>query len=291
MIKISSSHIHIKDPKTYEEQLTILKDRKLIIDNRDDALSTLKKVNYYRFSAYGLTLKDPKKKDDFQKGVTFSQIKNIYYFDKKLRETLIYYLESVEVEFRAKIAYYHSHQFDSLGYKDPDNFRDPNIHKVFLENLNERIDRSGSELFIKHHKNNYNGEFPFWVAIEVLSFGDLSRLFKNLLKRNQKEVIKDFNVYFLAVPQWLHSLSYLRNVCAHYGRLYGKDLMIKPPVNKKVLNNNRVFATIFYLSRLLHEEDRINLTNELKILIKEYSNNIDLNEIGFPSEWEDLLKK
>lgn len=45
-----------------------------------------------------------------------------YYFDKKLRELLIYYLESVEIEFRTKIAYYHAHDYGPLGYKESKNF-------------------------------------------------------------------------------------------------------------------------------------------------------------------------
>ncbi|WP_269410325.1 hypothetical protein [Lentibacillus daqui] len=61
-----SDHIHIKEPKTYEEQLDILRSRNLIIDDVEDALGFLKKVNYYRFSAYGLTLKQKDNKDLFE---------------------------------------------------------------------------------------------------------------------------------------------------------------------------------------------------------------------------------
>src|SRR5699024_11330669 len=80
-------------------------------------------------------------------GVTFKQMKEIYQFDKRLRETLLYYLESIEIEFRSKIAYYHAHEFGALGYKNPDNFNRPKFHREFLSRLEKEIDRSNKELF------------------------------------------------------------------------------------------------------------------------------------------------
>lgn len=62
---MAPSEIHIKEPKTYEQQAQILQKRNLIIDDMKGALSFLKRVNYYRFSAYGLTLKQSDNKDLF----------------------------------------------------------------------------------------------------------------------------------------------------------------------------------------------------------------------------------
>lgn len=152
----------------------------------------------------------------------------IYNFDKKLRELLIYYLESIEIEFRTKIAYYHVHDYGALGYKDSSNFNKKDYHASFLTKLDKDIDKSKKELFVIHHKSKYNGLFPLWVAIEVTSFGDLSRLYRNLLRSTKIKVIQHLNIPPETVASWLHTLSYVRNICAHYGRLYGKDLIIKP---------------------------------------------------------------
>lgn len=46
----------LKPAKTFDEQLDILISRNLIVDNRTRAINILKQVNYYRFSAYSLTL-------------------------------------------------------------------------------------------------------------------------------------------------------------------------------------------------------------------------------------------
>lgn len=50
----------VKPFKTIEEQISILEDRGLIIDDEDAVKKFLANLNYYRLSAYTLTLR----KDD-----------------------------------------------------------------------------------------------------------------------------------------------------------------------------------------------------------------------------------
>ena len=94
----------IKPFKTIEEQITILKDRGLIIDDEEKAKSFLANLNYYRLSAYTLTLR---KEDRFYKNVHFSDVMQIYNFDMELRAALMYLLESIEVSMRTYIGYFH----------------------------------------------------------------------------------------------------------------------------------------------------------------------------------------
>lgn len=289
-----SDNIHIKQPKTFEEQIEILKNRNLIIKNTKEAVNFLKRVNYYRFSAYGLTLKHEDNKDVFLEGTTFNQMKAIYNFDKRLREFLMYYLETIEIEFRTKIAYYHAHEFGPLGYKDSIHFEKEWAHTMFMKSLNKKIEQSGKELFVLHHKSKYKGEFPFWVAIEVTSFTDLSKLFRNLLRNSKRKIVKDYNIPHDYAISWLHALSYVRNICAHYGRLYGKKLIIKPRLFKDVeedVENSRVFSVVYVINRLLSSEDRTNFIISLQALLEENANYIKLQEIGFPTNWESLLKR
>src|SRR5699024_8100377 len=217
------------------------------------------RVNYYRFSAYGLTLKQKGQKDIFKSGVTFKQMKEIYQFDKRLRETLLYYLESIEIEFRSKIAYYHAHEFGALGYKNPDNFNRPKFHREFLRRLEKEIDRSNKELFVIHHKAKYKGLFLFCVAIEVMSFGELSKLFRNLPRTINVIIIKVFSVDLHTSASWVHTLSHVHDICAHYGRLYGKKISINPQLEKSNMNNQfdntQIFAAIFALFKLLDQKD------------------------------------
>lgn len=61
----------------YDEQLALLRERGLIIANPAAAKETLRKTNYYRFSAYSLTLR---KDDVFYPQVTFEDIEILYHF-------------------------------------------------------------------------------------------------------------------------------------------------------------------------------------------------------------------
>lgn len=107
--------------------------------------------------------------------------------------------------------------------------------------------------------------------------------------------LRELLIYYLEsieATSWLHTLSYIRNVCAHYGRLYGKNLIIKPKLPKgkqKEFKNNRVFAAIFALTNLLHQDERKHFLITLQALIEKYSDYIKLKEIGFPSEWIKIL--
>ncbi|HLR59469.1 MAG TPA: hypothetical protein VK094_03265 [Pseudogracilibacillus sp.] len=47
----------LKEPKTLTEQIHILRERNLNVGNEVFAKEVLSQINYYRFSAYTLTLK------------------------------------------------------------------------------------------------------------------------------------------------------------------------------------------------------------------------------------------
>lgn len=65
---MDASVIELKPPTTYEEQLDLLRSRGLIIPNEVNAITVLKRINYYRFTAYTLTFKE---NDKFFSNVTF----------------------------------------------------------------------------------------------------------------------------------------------------------------------------------------------------------------------------
>lgn len=281
----------IKDPKTIDEQIIILKSRSIIIDNEDFAVKVLKKVNYYRLSAYMLTHKNSN--GDYN-NLSIEDVYNIYLFDKRLRNLILPILEDIEIAFRTHISYHIAHKYGALGYKDSNNFREPQFHKGMIDALNDEIDRS-DEIFVMHHKNEYDGVFPIWVLIEVTSFGTLSKMYNNLLDEDKNQIAEEYyNTKGEFVRTWLHALSNIRNRCAHYGRLYNKNLTITPKLFKsdikKGIKNNSIFANIYIMGRL--SRDKIewgNFVTGLSALIEEYEI-IDLKHLGFPSEWERILR-
>lgn len=281
----------IKDPKSYKEQIKILKSRNIIIDDDDFATKILKKINYYRFSAYMLTYKNI---DGNYEKISIEEVYDLYIFDKRLRNLILPMLENIEIAFRTHISYFIAHKYGALGYKDSNNFWNDNYHKKMIDTFNYEIDRS-DEIFVTHHKSEYNGIFPIWVLIEVASFGTLSKMYNNLLNKDKNEIA---NIYYNAkgeyVRTWLHALSNIRNICAHYGRLYNRNLTITPKLFKadknKGIRNDTVFANIYILGRLSRDKVEWNhFVTKLSALVEKYEV-VNLKYLGFPKEWEAILR-
>lgn len=282
----------IKKPTTFEEQVQILKSRNLIIDNEEKAKSILEKINYYRLSAYMLTYKT---NDGMYEGASIEEVYNLYTFDKKLRNLILPMLEDVEISFRTHISHLLAHKYGSLGYKDYRNFRNENYHRIMMDILKAEINRS-DEIFVSHHKQKYKGEFPIWVIIEVATFGDLSKMYNNLLEKDQDEIAhKYYKTKGDFIRTWLYSLSNLRNRCAHYGRLYNKKLTITPKLfkvaKKKGIKNDTIFADIYIIGRLSNDkEEWEHFVTNLSALIEQYTV-VELKYLGFPEDWENILRK
>ncbi|WP_158599122.1 Abi family protein [Planococcus salinus] len=288
----ASEPIRIKQAKTYEQQLDILKNRGIEVTDSQEAIASLKRINYYRLTAYGLTLKDGQQ-DQYRPDTTFNQLVALYEFDKKLRQLLIGVIESIEIAFRTHIAYHHAHTYGPLGYKEAKHFNSPVYHEKFLTNLDRFFKDNKTELFVAHHQSKYQGVFPIWVAVEVLSFSTLSMLFKNLKNKDKSVISKEYyNVPFVYMQSWLHTLTTIRNTCAHHGRLYGKKLTIRPKLfddMQEKIQNDEVFAAILIACKLLNAKERAVFIDSLALLIEEYRDYVDTRHIGFPSDWENWL--
>lgn len=280
----------LKSPKTYEEQVLILKERGLHIESEQKAIEVLKRINYYRLTAYGLTLKTSDKAGQYKSGISFEHILKLYEFDKELRLLLLDAIESIETAFRAHIAYYHAHTYGAVAYQDPTHFKNETYHARFLTNLERSLKENDRELFVKHHHTKYQSNFPIWVAVEVLSFSTLSMMFKNLHNQDKQTISKEhYSMDFKYIESWLYTLTMIRNICAHHGRLYGKILTIRPQVFanvKKELSNERIFIVFFIISKLLTSNERNVFVDKITHLLDTYAAFIDYKQLGIPQEWK-----
>lgn len=283
----------LKPPATFESQLQILKGRGLIIEDEDLAIRVLQRINYYRLSAYGLSLK---RNDQFFEGATFSQIHALYEFDHRFRYLIMDMTEQVEIAFRTHISYHIAHTYGVLGHLQSSHFENEGYHLLFVNELDKEVRRS-QEIFIKHHFDKYEGSIPVWVAVEVLSFGTLSKLFSNMKSIDKNHIAKtNYRAPAVYLESWLKCLSYIRNICAHYGRIYNRPLTSKPRLNgqsrKMGIQPNKIFANIYVLKQLIPDRDKWrDFVIRLGALISAYEEVIELERVGFPENWEDILMR
>lgn len=280
----------LKPATTFEEQLRILKTRGLIIDDYDLCLSFIKRVNYYKFSAYLLPFKCYD--NDYISGTTFEKIINIYEFDRKCRLLILKIIEEIEIFLRTRISYYFVHKYGADGYLDKNNFNEEHNHDKFIESIENEIakQRKGKSLITTHHDTKYDKKYPLWVLVEFFSLGTLSKFYCDLKNDDKNYLAKElFNTKYIFLKSWLICLTNLRNRCAHYSRIYNYTFNFVP---KGIIsdNNRSLFCQIILLKKLYPCQDKwINIITELETIISEYSEFINLEHLGFPENWYNEL--
>jgi abortive infection bacteriophage resistance protein len=283
----------IKPPLTFDQQLELMISRNLIVRNRKYALSKLMQINYYRLNGYSLTLRQG---DYYLPDVEFEHIIKLYEFDKRLRALLLGILETIEVSFRTHIAYQHSQRYGAMGYRSPLNFNNPGYHMHFITKLNETINKHKDKPFVSHHIKRYQSQFPIWVTVELLSFGEISKLFNNLKIDDRKAISRVYNrIPEKYILSWLHYLTVLRNECAHYGRLYNSSFRKSPKLSTRdkelVVHRNSVFSGVFIINKLLLDQCTwLDFMINLEALLERYDDVVDLHFLGFPDNWQDILE-
>lgn len=301
------NEIKLKEPKSFEDQVQILKSRNMKIENEEKAIEILKMTNYYRITAYALQFKT---RNGYIEGATFETMYKLYKFDKRLRHIILEILESIEISLRTYMAYHLSmkygaeaqeneHIFKNIDYYKGYDDSNGNHRKGLLDEIRSEIQKNRKELFVKHHINKYKGHFPIWVAVELFSFGMLSKTYRNLILEDQKAISKNcFNINYQLLESWLSNLSYIRNICAHYGRLYNKKMAITPMIHNKYKKDNivlnRLFISILAIKELtknISESEWNTFRIQLEALINDYIDVIDLELIGFPENWSEILSR
>ena len=249
---------------TYEQQLDrLINYHKLSVSDKQRALRVLSEVNYYRLSAYGIGLYQKHDPEQFLPHVTFDHIYRLYQFDAQLRNALMPVIEVIEIELRTRIAHYFCQKYGAEGYTDPNNFvKKQNKNGVDLffiqdSNIHREIDRRSSVPFIKHHIDNYNGQFPLWVLIDIFSFGMLSSFYALMHHADQKAVAALYGLTDAkTLNGWIRSLCEIRNICAHYSRLYNMPLSSRPKLFKEHQQyaKYRLFPVVLVISRLAYNK-------------------------------------
>lgn len=284
------------DPKpatTFDEQLELLKRRNCLVSDPVFCKQVLEKVNYYRFSAYFLPFRLPD--GNYRKGTSFHQVYRIYEFDRKMRRILFSAIEQIEVYLRTQLAYFHAHKYGPLGYMDNVNYGTKHNHSCFEYLLDNEIRHNKNILFVKHHLEKYDGKFPIWVATELFSFGMLSYFYSDMKTSDKKDLSRTlYGTTYKNMDSWLRCCTDLRNICAHYGRLYYRIFSAVPatPEGLDIKLGRRLFDNIEMLKFLYPDRERWNheILPSISALIEEYHGDISYKHIGFPDDWDSYLR-
>ena len=287
----------VKPARSYEAQAKrLVKAHGLEIGDAKRARTILSTVNYYRLTTYGKHLRRADNPEMFVPGVSLSDLYALYEFDMGLRHLILPVLEFFEVQLRAKIAYQLAMTYGSTGYTDAANFRQDRqsrgSHRDIMNKFKTEVRRCDDLAFVRHHQTKYGGLFPIWAAVELFSFGMLAQLYDVMTERDQQAVSGEYGMSPQALASLIGSAVDVRNICAHYSRLYNQPIEELPEPNPAypASETDRVFALLLAL-RSVAGGHRVysEMIRGIAQLEKEYPQ-AELALCGFPENWRELLE-
>lgn len=292
-----------KPPLSVADQLQLLTSRGLIINNPKIAEHYLKFISYYRFCGYGIEFEDGLVGSEkrYKQGTTFEQILDCYVFDRKLRLLAIDAIERIEIAIRTVITNELAALYGAHWYLKKEIFIEKFNHEELIqviekethyEAMDGTIQYQRREPFLHHYYKKYSHpKLPaIWMIAEILSLGKWSMIFANLADReNQKAICQHFDIGYSVMKSWLHSLTYLRNLCAHHSKLWTRSFTIKPMIAKNYhdqLENNASFAAHAAILKIFLDviSPNSNWASHLQNLMSQHPE-IDIKKMGFKENW------
>lgn len=305
----------VKQFKTIDEQIEILKDKGLIINDEEKTKMILLRENYFFINGYRHVFMKSSDNKRFIEGSTFDELYALFSFDRNLRNIMFKYLLIVENNLKSIFSYHLSSKY---GYKEKDylklsNFNtDISKHRQVTDVINKmkrqiRVNAKQHTATL-HYLTNY-GYIPMWILVKVLSFGIISELYMILKIEDKKEIAKYYGVDEEVLSVFLPIMSNYRNLCAHEDILYDHKTQRGIPNNKYhhmlniptveyeyIYGKNDLYSLVIMFKYMLSPDDFRLLIYEIGYEIDVLDGKVDsipldkiLDNIGFPTNWRDIV--
>ena len=309
----------MKDFKTLDEQIDILKSRGLVINNETRAKEYLLSQNYYNL-INGYANFFPRSGENYTASTNFNEITSLYVFEREFKQTLLLAILEAETHLRSIFAYrfaemYQNEPYAYLNIKCYEQNKILSATKT-ISNLSQTIlnhnkyHKNGS---IAHYVKKYN-HVPIWVLINYLSFGELRTLLEKSPEDIQNNVARDCMDFVSQNIQgelevfhpgtlcsFVANINEIRNICAHNNRIIGfkchhDDKFWKPLHSKYHIVSTDLrrsaYSVFISLQCFVSQTEYGILHNTILKRTKTLSRNlraISVNEIllklGFPEDW------
>src|ERR1700678_3020853 len=255
------------------DQVRLLQARGMFISDQTEAEICLHRIGYYRLSGYAYPFRHREIRrsvtgetiehihENFRPGTEFAQVMALYVFDKKLRLLLLDAIERVEVGLRVEIAlllglrgpFAHLEPANFNRYfSTPDELSGQSPHLTFLAKLDDAFQRSREE-FAEHFRKKYDSKLPIWMSIELWDVGTLSAILSGMQASDLTELATLYQLpRRIFLPSWAQSINFVRNICAHHGRLWNRALVQQP-----IPGRADEISLLQHLSTDLHAQRRL----------------------------------
>jgi abortive infection bacteriophage resistance protein len=302
-----TSKVYNKPPLTLDQQAELLLNRGLQGVSKEELIAKLSRVGYYRLRGYTYPYQNNSLDNSpFLPNACWAYIQSDYIFDSKLRNLVVEALGHIEIAVRSQLAYQMAITYGSRWYEDPTLCHSERLFSENLTELKKHWLRS-REVFKQHYESEYDTAVspPAWMIFETTTFGTVSKIFSNL---NNNVVAKTkianyfgFNRSSIKVlTSWFQHLNLVRNICAHYSRLFTRSFIVRPMIPKgkpakwtnTIPSQDRIYLSICIIITLLDIcSPKHDFRNRLKSIMKMIRVE-QLPSLGFPEDWQkqDLFR-
>lgn len=282
-------------PLTVDQQIELLKEKKLIIEDEDRARYWLSHVSYYRLKNYTFSFKDINDNNNFIPNTSFDQVVNLYLFDRKLKLIIFDGLEAIEVAIKTMLSNTLSNAHGAHWYLEETKFGEKFEYEKFMEVVKEEY-ADPDEHSVKVFKTIYTELPPSWMIMEFLTFGTVSKIFEHITARQEKLAICwHFNLPDNVLMSWLHCFTHMRNRCAHHARFVYRSVKHEPilPSRKKHtflqevedVDRSSLYAALSCMQLLI---EKINPDASFKpdlLTLIDKNPDINYSRMGFTQNW------
>ena len=303
----------VKQFKTIDEQVEILRDKGLTIVDEDKTKQILLRENYFFINGYRQVFQKEKR---FIDGSTFDELYALFVFDRNIRNVMFKNLLIVENNLKSIFSYHLSSKY---GYREKEYLKLSNFttditkHRQVADVINKmkrqiRVNAKQHTATL-HYLTNY-GYIPMWILVKVLSFGIISELYMILKYEDKKAIAAYYDIDVENLSIFLPIMSNYRNLCAHEDILYDYKTQRCIPNNKyheelNILKDNEeyvygkrdLYSLVIMFKYMLSKDDFRLLIYELGYEIDLLTGKLEsidinkiLNKIGFPENWRDILE-
>jgi len=288
---------YTKPALSLDQQVEHLRAKGMVGDPAEMA-RRLATVNYYRLSAYWHTFRE-NGGERLIPGTSFDVVWGRYAFDRELRLLVMDAIERFEVAVRTRLAYDHAMASGPFGYIDCDDAAwksDPEKRAKLERTIEDALGKNAKEAFVEHFVKSYRSDHPLppvWLAVEILTFGDIAFFYRGSPRAIQRSVAAHFGVVEKVFESWLRAMNAVRNVCAHHGRLWNRKLGVQPLIPRDAewhqpveIVRERVFAVLTILAHVMRHiapgSTWAVRTREM-LVGAQYA---PLPMMGFPDDWQ-----
>lgn len=308
---------------TIDEQVNFLKnEKKLKFKSEKLAKRVLQEVGYYKLiNAYKLPFII---NNQYLDNVYFEDIYNLYKFDTELKTIVFEAATNIEINFKSLLSEVISSQY---GIKEKiylkkenfapdtgkaDEYTFAQMKKHIKDSIKKQVDNM--QPAVKWYNENYK-YFPFWVVVNILTIGSVSRIYGKLKDSDKIIVAKNYKLPYDYLGSYIRHINLVRNICAHNDVLYRyksinsipqkiknvKDIYEKlgilknPKTGRYFKGSNDFLATIIIFKLLLSKENFNLFYTKFKGLLSKLKKTLSpifyekiLDEMGLPENWFEI---